>query len=145
MVTTRGFRDIIELRRGNKDELWDAYAEVAPPYIPRRNRIEVRERIDWTGSAVEPLDEEEARAAARTLAKRGIEAVAVCFIDSFMNPRHEDRMREILLEELGDVLVSTSSVVFPETFEHERFSTTVVNTCLTPAVGPYVRRLSDGV
>lgn len=145
MVTTRGFRDIIELRRGNKDELWDAYAEVAAPYIPRRHRIEVTERIDWTGGVVEPLDEEDARAVARTLGRRGIEAIAVCFINSFMNPRHEERMRAILLEELGDVLVSTSSEVLPEIFEHERFSTTVVNTCLTPVVGPYVRRLSEGL
>lgn len=145
MVTTRGFRDIIEVRRGNKDELWDAYAEVAPPYIPRRHRIEVTERIDWTGGVVEPLDEEDARAVARKLGKRGIAAMAVCFINSFMNPSHEERMREILLEELGDVLVSTSSEVLPEIFEHERFSTTVVNTCLTPVVGPYVRRLSDGL
>jgi N-methylhydantoinase A len=145
MVTTRGFRDVIEVRRGNKGELWDAYDEVAPPYIPRRNRIVVTERIDWTGRVVEPLDEDDARRVARTLKRRGIEAVAVCFINSFMNPEHEDRMRSILLEELGDVLVSTSSEVLPEIFEHERFSTTVVNTCLTPVVGPYVRRLSEGL
>jgi N-methylhydantoinase A len=145
MVTTRGFRDIIEVRRGNKDELWDVYDEVAPPYIPRRHRVVVTERIDWTGKVIEPLDEDEARAVARTLGRRGIEAIAVCFINSFMNPEHEDRMREILLEELSDVIVSTSSEVLPEIFEHERFSTTVVNTCLTPVVGPYVRRLSDGL
>jgi N-methylhydantoinase A len=78
---------------------------------------------------------------ARLLGRHGIETVAVCFINSYANPRHEQRMREILEEELPDVRVSTSSEVLPEIFEHERFSTTVANAVLQPLVGRYVREL----
>jgi N-methylhydantoinase A len=141
MVTTRGFRDVIEIRRSTRDDLWDAYKDVAPPYIRRRDRLEVRERIDYAGQVLEPLDEDEARLAARLLKRRGVQAVAVCFINSYANPANERRMCEILAEELPDVAVSASSDVLPEIFEHERFSTTVTNAILGPLVGGYVRRL----
>src|ERR1700730_13870781 len=143
MVTTRSFRDVIEIRRGTKQDLWDAYLDVAPPYIRRRDRFEVTERIDYAGEVVTPLDEDEARVLATTLRKRGVQAVAVCFINSYANPAHEARMREIIEEELPGVSVSTSAEVLPEIFEHERFSTTVANAVLSPLVGGYVRRLSD--
>jgi N-methylhydantoinase A len=143
MVTTRGFRDIIEIRRGTKADLWDAYKDVAPPYIRRRDRLEVTERVDYAGRVVQPLDEEEARAVAATLRRRGVETVAVCFINAYANPGNERRMREILEEELPGAAVSTSSEVLPEIFEHERFSTTVANAVLAPLVGGYVQRLGD--
>ncbi len=141
MVTTRGFRDVIEIRRGTRQDLWDAYADNAPPYIRRRDRFEVSERIDHTGRVLEPLDEEHARRLARTLARRDVETVAVCFVNAYANPEHEQRMAEILAEELPDVPVSTSSGVLPELFEHERFSTTVANAVLSPLVGGYVTEL----
>src|SRR5919201_5727917 len=143
MVTTRHFRDVIEIRRGTKDDLWDAYKDVAPPYIPRRDRFEVTERIDYAGQVVTPLDEEEARRVAAVLRKRGAQAVAVCFVNAKANPEHELRMREILEEELPDVTISTSAEVLPEIFEHERFSTTVANAILSPLVSGYVNRLQD--
>jgi N-methylhydantoinase A len=141
MVTSRGFRDVIEIRRGTRQDLWDAYKDVAPPYIRRRDRFEVTERVDYAGRVVEPLDEDEARAVARRLARRGVEAVAVCFINAYANPEHERRMRDILREELPEATVSASSDVLPEIFEHERFSTTVANAILSPLVGGYVSRL----
>lgn len=141
MVTTKGFRDVIEIRRGTKEDLWDAYADVDPPPIPRRHRFEVAERIDYAGNVLEPLDEDGAREVARLLTRLGIEAVAVCFINSYANPANEQRMREILEQELDGVLVSTSSEVLPELFEHERFSTTIANAVLQPLVGHYVREL----
>ncbi len=143
MVTTRGFRDIIEIRRGTKDDLWDAYKDVAPPYIRRRDRLEVTERIDYSGDVVEALDEDDARRVSGILKKRGVSTVAVCFINSYANPAHERRMKEILEEELSDVTVSTSSEVLPEIFEHERFSTTVANAVLSPLVTGYTQRLGD--
>jgi len=143
MVTTRGFRDVIEIRRGTKEDLWDAYNDVAPPPIPRRRRLEVPERMDYAGQVLEPLDEQEARRVARILGRHQVKAVAVCFINAYANPENEQRMREILEEELPDVLVSTSSDVLPEIFEHERFSTTVANAVLQPLVGGYVRQLAD--
>jgi N-methylhydantoinase A len=143
MVTTRGFRDVIEIRRGTKDDLWDAYKDVAPPYIRRRDRLEVTERIDYRGEIVTPLDEEEARSLAAVLRRRGVKTVAVCFINAYANPAHELRTREILEEELPGVSISTSSETLPEIFEHERFSTTVANAVLSPLIAGYVRRLGD--
>src|ERR671938_1506096 len=137
MVTTRHFRDVIEIRRGTKPDLWDAYDDVAPPYIRRRDRFEVLERIDHAGEVVTALDEEDARRVAAILRRRNIQTVAVCFVNAHANPLHEQRMREILEEELPDVTVSTSAEVLPEIFEYERFSTTVANAVLSPLVGGY--------
>jgi N-methylhydantoinase A len=145
MVTTAGFRDIIEIRRGTKDDLWDAYKDVAPPYIRRRDRLEVTERVDASGRLVEPLDEEQARRIAGILQRRGISTVAVCFVNSYANPANEQRMKEILEEELAGVSVSTSSDILPEIFEHERFSTTVANAVLSPLVGRYTQRLGQSL
>jgi N-methylhydantoinase A len=143
MVTTKGFRDVIEIRRGTKEDLWDAYKDVPPPPIRRRHRFEVAERVDYTGNVLEPLDEEDAREVARLLKRHGVEAVAVCFINSYANPANEQRMRDLLEEELDGVLVTTSSEVLPEIFEHERFSTTIANAVLQPLVGRYVRNLES--
>jgi len=146
MVTTEGFRDVIEVRRSDKDEPWDVYADVAPPYIRRRDRLVVPERTDYSGTVLQPLDESAARAVAVELRRRGVDGVAVCFINSFMNGANESRMREILQEELGeDVPVSISSEILPEIFEYERFSTTVVNAALAPIVARYVNELQAGL
>jgi N-methylhydantoinase A len=143
MVTTRHFRDVIEIRRGTKPDLWDAYSDVAPPYIRRRDRFEVFERIDHAGEVVTPLDEDDARRVAAILRRRGVKTIAVCFINAHANPAHELRMRELLEEELPDVTVSTSAEVLPEIFEHERFSTTVANAVLSPLISGYVERLQQ--
>jgi N-methylhydantoinase A len=143
MVTTRGFRDVIEIRRGTKEDLWDAYKDVAPPYIRRRDRLEVTERIDYAGKVLTPLDEDEARAVVERLRRRDVSAVAICFVNAYANPLHEQRMREILTEELPGVAISTSSEVLPEIFEHERFATTVANAVLAPLVGQYTSRMAD--
>jgi N-methylhydantoinase A len=143
MVTTRHFRDVIEIRRGTKPDLWDAYNDVPPPYIRRRDRFEVTERIDHAGEVVTPLDEDDARRVAAILRRRGVKTIAVCFINAHANPEHELRMRELLEEELPDVAVSTSAEVLPEIFEHERFSTTVANAVLSPLISGYVERLQD--
>ncbi|MQA85812.1 MAG: hydantoinase/oxoprolinase family protein [Streptosporangiales bacterium] len=141
MVTTRGFRDVIEIRTGTRDDLWDAYHDVAPPYIRRRDRFEVSERVDFAGRVVEPLDEGDARRVAALLRRKNVQTVAVCFVNSYTNGVNERRMREILEEELPGVRVSTSSEILPEIFEHNRFSTTVANAVLSPMVTGYVERL----
>jgi len=143
MVTSRGFRDIIEIRRGTKEDLWDAYKDVAPPYIRRRDRHEVTERVDYDGNVLTPLDEEDARRVAEVIRRKGVETVAVCFINAHANATNERRMAEILAELLPDVRVTTSSEVLPEIFEHERFSTTVANAVLAPLVSGYVSRLEQ--
>jgi N-methylhydantoinase A len=141
LVTTRGFRDVIEIRRGTREDLWDHYRDPSPPYIRRRDRLVVDERVDYRGQVLEPLDEAQAREIARILRRRGMQAVAVCFINAYANPVHERRMREILSEELPNAVIATSSEVLPEIFEHERFSTTVVSAVLGPVVGGYVKRM----
>ena len=141
MVCTRGFRDVVEIGRGTRDDLWDAYKDNAEPYIRRRDRLEVTERVDHRGEVVTELDEDEAREVARILARREVETVAVCFVNAYANGDHEQRMAEILREALPDAAISTSSGVLPELFEHERFSTTVANAVLSPLVTGYVNRL----
>lgn len=141
MVTTKGFRDVIEIRDGTKDDLWDAYSDVSEPYIRRRDRFEVPERIDFSGNVVSPLDEDAARDLGRLLRKREVDTIAVCFINSYANPTHELRMREILAEELPEASISTSAEILPEIFELGRFNTTVANAVLGPLVSGYVENL----
>jgi N-methylhydantoinase A len=143
VVATEGFRDIHEIRRGTKPDLWDAYADVAPPYVRRRDRFEVPERIDYQGTVLKALDEVEARRVAKLMARRGYEAIAVTFINSYMNGDHETRMKEIIQEEMPDVFVCTSFEILPEIFEHERFSTTIINAALAPVVSRYLASLTD--
>ncbi|MFT3805253.1 MAG: hydantoinase/oxoprolinase family protein [Burkholderiaceae bacterium] len=143
MVTTEGFRDTIEIRRGNRDDLWDAYKEIAKPYIRRRDRLVVPERIDYAGAVVTPLDVDKARDVARVIAKRGVKTVAICFANAYVNPIHEQQMRDIVLDAIPDATISLSSEIMPEIFEHERFSTTVANAVLAPVVGKYAAQLES--
>ena len=143
MVCTEGFRDVVEIRRSNKEDLWDTYKDVTKPYIPRRDRLTVKERIDAAGKVLTELDEKEARKVAIILKKRDVKAIAVCFINSYVNGKNEKRMKEILKEVMPDVHISISCQIMPEIFEHERFSTTMVNAVVSPVVVDYVSRLSD--
>ncbi|MFT4035101.1 MAG: hydantoinase/oxoprolinase family protein [Patulibacter sp.] len=141
VVTTEGFRDVIEIGRGTREDPWDAYKESPKPYIRRRDRLVVKERVSYDGKVLEPLDEAGARDVARILGRRGVKTVAVCFVNAYANGDHENRMKEILEEELPGVVVTTSHDVHPEIFEHERFSTTVANAVLSPIVRPYAQEL----
>ncbi len=141
LITSRGFRDIIETRDGTKDDLWDAYNDVSGPYIRRRDRFEVTERVGYQGEVIEPLNEDEARDLISLLKLRGVETVAICFINSYANPDHEIKMREMLQEQMPEVSVCTSAEILPEIFEYERFNTTVANAVLAPLVTGYVDRL----
>ncbi|WP_166297463.1 hydantoinase/oxoprolinase family protein [Bradyrhizobium sp. 2S1] len=143
VVTTQGFRDVIEIRRANKEDLWDTYKDVVKPYVPRRDRLTVPERIDAAGKVIEPLDVDAAREVARILKRRGVAAIAVCFMNAYLNGANERAMRDILLKEMPDIPVSISSQVLPEIFEHERFSTTVANAVVSPVVVSYTTRLGD--
>ncbi|MGD9990387.1 hydantoinase/oxoprolinase family protein, partial [Pseudonocardia sp.] len=141
LVTTRGFRDVLEVGRGTKDDLWDAYADVAPAYIARRDRLVVTERVDGMGRVISPLDLREAEVVIEALRRRAVETVAVCFLNSYVNPVHEREMERLIKSALPDVVVSISSTVLPEIQEHERFSTTVVNALLSPLIKRYTTGL----
>jgi N-methylhydantoinase A len=141
LVTTKGFRDVPEIRRGTKLDLWDAYKDTAKPYIQRRDRFEINERIDFNGNVLTAVDPEEVRQLAQKLKKRGTESIAVCFMNSYVNCENEKLVKEILQEELPNVYVCASSEVLPEIFEHERMSTTIVNAVLGPIISKYISTL----
>lgn len=141
LITTKGFRDVPEIRRGTKEDLWDTYKDTAKPYIQRRDRFEVNERTDYEGNIITDIDEEEVRLLARKLKKRGTESIAICFINAYVNGTNEVKVKEIIQEELPDVYVCISSEVLPEIFEHERMSTTMINAVLGPIMSKYINRL----
>lgn len=143
MITTKGFRDIIDLRSGYKEDHFDIRLPAPYPIIPRQLRKGVAQRIDSQGAVVIPLDELGVREAARELKALGVETVAVCFLFSFRNDTHERRAREILAEEMPNAHVSISSEVLPQVREFPRFSTTVLNAYLSPKLGNYLGRLQS--
>lgn len=142
LITTEGFRDVHEIRDGTKENIWDAYEDVADPYVQRRDRLEVPERIDYNGDVVTPLDEEEAREVIRIFEKRGIDTIAISLVNAYTNGAHERRLEELVKEEYPEAFVCSSHEILPEMFEHERTSTTVINAALVPVVREYLTDLS---
>jgi len=145
LVTTRGFRDVLEFRRVRVPRLYDPLYVKPEPLAPRDLRFEVTERLAADGSVVTPLSEDDVRAAAAAIARAGVEAVAVCFLHSYANPVHEARAGEILREALPRVFVSLSTEVLPEIREYERTITTVINAYVGPPVATYIRNLQHAL
>lgn len=142
VVTTRGFRDILEIQRQKRYELYDFSAAKPTPIVNRSNIREVTERLDAAGCVVVPLDDGDAVAAIDDLVKvRGVAAVAVCLLHSYANPEHERQIREHVNQRYPDVPVSISSEVAPLIREYERFTTTAVDAYVTLPVAGYIRRL----
>ena len=142
LITTKGFRDVIELRRGYKESLFDIRLPPPHPIVERGKRLGVTERIDASGRIVTPLDETEVHTALEHLRGVGVEAIAVCLLFSFVNPVHERRVRDIIHEIDPDLFVSLSSDVLPQVREFERVSTTVVNAYTSPKLRAYLEQLS---
>ena len=136
LVTTEGFRDLIELARQDRPALYDLAERRPEPLVPRELRFTVRERMGPDGE-LEPLDEDSVEEAVEALREAEVDAVAVCLLFAFLHPEHEQRVGEAVREALGDVHVSLSSEVLPEFREYERFSTTVADAYL----GAEARRL----
>jgi N-methylhydantoinase A len=142
LVTTRGMRDVLAAGRANRPDLFNSNWDPSPPLIQRRNVLEASERVDYEGTVLTALAEEDVREAARKFRARGIESIAVSYLNSFMNPQHETRTREILEQELGDsVFVCTSVETLPEIREFERTSTVAANAYLAPVVDRYLDAL----
>lgn len=141
LITTEGFRDEMEYRRGYKEDIWDLRLEPPVQITPRRRRLTVPERILHDGTVHQPLDEEAVRAQCRRLAKQKVESVAISFLFSFVNPAHEKRVAEIVAEELPGVQISKSHEVLPRAPEYDRTSTTVVNAYVSPRVTHYLENL----
>ncbi|ASM75625.1 acetophenone carboxylase gamma subunit (plasmid) [Pseudosulfitobacter pseudonitzschiae] len=141
LLTTAGFRDVLELRRIRVPKLYEPLYVKPSPLSPRNLRFEARERVDADGSIQTPLNEDDVREAAQKMQRDGVEAVAVCFLHSYLNPEHERRAGEIIRKLLPDLFVTLSVDVLPQIREYERTSTTVVNAY----VGPPVRRYLEGM
>jgi N-methylhydantoinase A/oxoprolinase/acetone carboxylase beta subunit/N-methylhydantoinase B/oxoprolinase/acetone carboxylase alpha subunit len=145
LVTTEGFRDVLELRRMRMPHLYDYFWTKPPSLVERRFRFEIAERVAADGTVVKALDEDEARGLASRLAASGIEAVAVCLLHAHLHPGHEQRLGAILREELPQVPISLSSEILREQQEYERTATTVVNAYVGPLMGRYVADLREGL
>jgi N-methylhydantoinase A/oxoprolinase/acetone carboxylase beta subunit len=146
LITTEGYRDILHIARHKKPLNFSNYQDLPwqrYPIVRRRYRLTVPERITRDGSVLVPLDEEKARAQVRRLKEEGVEAVSVCFLFSFLNPEHEQRVAEVVREEFPEAFLSVSSEVLPQYREYERFSTVCLNAYVGPKVATYVRRLED--
>ncbi len=142
LVTTAGFKDLLEIGRQTRPKIYDLKADHPEPLVPRERRFEVVERIGPAGEVIRPLGEAEMARAVAEVKESAAESVAVCFLFSFLNPEHERRMGDALRAALPGVDVSLSCEVQPEFREYERLSTTVLNAFLQPVAGRYMSRLA---
>ncbi len=145
LVTTKGFRDVLELRRLRIPHMYDLFWRKPPPLVERRLRFEVDERVTAEGAVLRGLDDAECRALAAQLRAAGIESVAVCFLHSYLHPGHEERCGAILAEELPEATISLSSAILREQREYERSATTVVNAYVRPLMSSYIDRIRTGL
>lgn len=145
LVTTEGFRDILEIGRQERPALYDLHAVKPEPVVPRRRRYEVPERIDSSGRVGTELDGTRARAIGREIAASDVDAVAVCFLNAFVDGSHERRMAELLAETCPELSVTLSSDVLPEIREYERTVTTVMSAALQPVIDDYLSTLETEI
>src|SRR5215470_17993580 len=145
MLATAGFSDILDMGFERRYDLFDLRVKYPPPLVPRRLRLEVKERVRFDGSVETPLDEDAVRAAARQFKELGVGAVAVCFLHAYANPAHEARAAAILREAAPEIFVSASADVFPNMREFERWTTTTVNAFTQPMFDRYLERLEKGL
>lgn len=145
LITTRGFRDVLELARQTRPHLYDYTVTKPPALVPRKWRLEVTERVLATGEVLTALNQDEVAAAAQALKEAGVEAVAICFMHAYRNPVHEQQTREIVRKILPDAYISISSEVLPEFREYERLSTTALNAMIGPRMQRYLQRFLERV
>ncbi len=145
LITTEGFRDVLEIGRQNRPELYNLQVERIRPLVPRRYRFEIPERVSYDGRVLQPLEINQARRVARNIRRLGFRSVAVCFLHSYANPRHERIVAEVLRREAPRAYISVSSDLLPEFREYERTSTTVVNACLQPVISEYLASFQEGL
>ncbi|MBV8169956.1 MAG: hydantoinase/oxoprolinase family protein, partial [Alphaproteobacteria bacterium] len=145
LLTTRGFRDVLELARQRRPHVFNLDILKPEPPARRDARLEVGERIGPDGTVIRPLDEAELIAAVDRLKDLGVETVAICFVHSYANPAHEQRAKAVVRARWPEAYVSTSSEVMSEFREFERFATTTVNASLMPVMHRYLARFADGI
>ena len=142
-LTTKGYRDTIEIRTENRFDQYDLNLVLPPPLIPRQDRYTVEGRIAATGRELQALNEDGVRAFVRDVAAAGFQSVAVGFLHSYVNDAHERRAAQIIEEEAPDLSISVSSAVSPQMREFERFNTVCANAFVKPLMASYLGRLRD--
>jgi N-methylhydantoinase A len=145
LLTTKGFRDVLEIGRQTRPHLYDYSVGKPPPLVRRQHRLEIDERVNAAGTVLKTLEMKEIEAAIGKLEAAGVEAVAICFLHAYRNPAHEARTREAIARLMPDVYVSVSSEVLPEFREFERLSTTVLNAVVGPRMKRYLDRFLERV
>ncbi len=145
LVVTEGFRDVLQVGRQDRPDLYDWRIPRTEPLVPRRLRFEVGERVLYTGEVRMPLRAGDVDSVVERLKETGVEAVAVCLLHSYANPEHETAVGRALRDALPGVAVSLSHEILPEFKEFERMSTTVINSYVSPVIGRYVTNLKAGI
>ena len=143
LITTKGFRDVLEIGRQKRPDLYNFWVKRPEPPIPRYLVFEIDERILADGSVLKEVNEEEAKEVIGQMKKYGVESVAICFLNSYINWDNEKRMREIVEREMKGIHLCTSAETLPEIKEYERFCTTSVNAYLMPKVKDYIQHLDQ--
>jgi N-methylhydantoinase A len=141
LITTRGFRDVLEITRANRPDLYNMYYTKPKPFVPRYLRLEVQERMNYKGEVLEPLHEDDVVRAAEFCRREKVEAIAVCLLHSYANPAHEVRCGEILREVVPDIPVTLSHEITQEWREYERTNTAVLNSYVLPTARFYLTNL----
>ncbi len=142
LLTTKGFRDVLEIQRANRPDLYNLTYAKPKPFVPRRLRLEVTERMSYQGEILTPLDEESVRTAVGEARRQGAEAVAICFLHSYANDEHERRAAEIVRSEWPEVALTASHELTNEWREFDRTSTTVLDAYVKPVASRYLERLA---
>jgi N-methylhydantoinase A len=142
LLTTRGFRDVLEIQRANRPDLYNLTYAKPRPFVPRRLRLEVTERMSYKGDVLAPLDEGTVRTAIAEAKRQGADAVAICFLHSYANDAHERRAAEIVREEWPEVALTASHELTNEWREFDRTSTVVLDAYVKPTAARYLERLS---
>ncbi len=142
LITTEGFRDVLEIGRQNRPELYNFFTVKPEPLVPRHLRLEISERLDYQGKVIRELDEAHIDQLAETLIQSGVDSVSIVFLFSYLNPEHERRVRALLQDKI-DIPIILSSETLPEFREYERTSTTVLNAALVPVVDRYLQALDE--
>ena len=143
LLTTKGFRDVLEIGRANRPDMYNYFYKKPTPYVPRYLRFEADERVDYAGDVLKALDADELKRIAAQMREEGVEAVAICFLNSYANAAPEEQAAQILAAELPDVEITTSSSLLKVWREYERTSTTVLNAYVKPAARLYLDTLES--
>jgi 5-oxoprolinase (ATP-hydrolysing) len=141
LITTRGFRDILEMGTEQRYDIYDLFLQFPDPLVTRRHRLEVTERMDRDGNVLTPLDAGEVHAVAQRLVAESVEAIAICFLHAYRNPAHERAAVAIVRAAFPDIAVSISSDVVAELWEYQRCNTTCANAYVQPLMGRYIAKL----